>query len=136
MEEQSSNWNQGMGTNNPQYMQDLPKAKGTLVLGIVSLSVTVVCCFCYGSFFGFVLSLIGLLVGRSAMNTYHENPEAYSHSSYKKARIGNLLNIIALILSIIISTLLVILIYKGLNGELPPEFQQRWDEEMAKYDYD
>ena len=92
------NWNQGMHSNQGQVLQNIPNAKGSFVLGIISLCVSTICCCCYGSFAGFILSIIGLFLGRSAKRKYNESPAAYNPASFKKAKTGMVLNIIALII--------------------------------------
>lgn len=129
----NSSW---QSPNQMNYQVKVPNSNGSFVLGIIALCVSVICCICYGSFAGFILSVIGLFLGISAKRKYTENPEMYDPSSFKKAKAGVVLNLIALILSFIVSVILVVLIYQGLNGQLPDEFQEKFDESMRKYQYD
>lgn len=94
----NSNWNQGTNPNQDQFVQNTPNAKGSFALGIIALCISTICCFCYGSFAGLILSIIGLFLGISAKRKYNENPSAYNPSSFKKAKTGTILNILFLFL--------------------------------------
>jgi len=87
----------------------LPNATASLVLGIVSI----VMCWCYGVV-GFILGIIGLVLGNKAIATYKQFPGAYSESSLKNANAGRICSIIGLILGAL--SLIVIIIYVAVVG--------------------
>ncbi|MGV7106784.1 CCC motif membrane protein [Flavobacterium sp. U410] len=74
--------------------QKLPNATGVLILGIVSLFG---CC-CYG-ILGIILGIIALILAAKDTRLYNENPELYSN--YNNLKVGKILAIIGLIISII-----------------------------------
>jgi hypothetical protein len=74
--------------------QKLPNATGVLILGIVSLFG---CC-CYG-ILGIISGIIALILAAKDTRLYNENPELYSN--YNNLKVGKILAIIGLIISII-----------------------------------
>lgn len=74
--------------------QKLPNATGVLILGIVSLFG---CC-CYG-ILGIISGIIALILAAKDTRLYNENPELYSN--YSNLKVGKILAIIGLIISII-----------------------------------
>jgi hypothetical protein len=77
---------------NQQKPVFLPHSIAILVNGIVSIVV-----FCY---FGWITSIISLVLFNKAKKLYDENPGNYSVSSYNMAKSGRTCAIIGLILSI------------------------------------
>ena len=74
--------------------EDLPNHVGILVLGIVSI----VTCWCYG-IIGVILGTISLIMASKAQQLYMEDPERYTHSSYKNMNAGKVTAIVGLALS-------------------------------------
>jgi len=74
---------------------ELPGARSSLVLGILSISM----CYCWG-IVGLVLSIIGLSSGVKAINAYSANPGVYTEGSLKNANSGKVCSIIGLVLSL------------------------------------
>ncbi len=72
--------------------QKLPNATAVLVLGILSI----VSCCCAG-IFGFIFSVIALLLAKKDMKLYKENPDQYSN--YSNLNTGRIIAIIGLVLS-------------------------------------
>jgi len=75
---------------------EIPGAKTSLVLGILSISM----CYCWG-LVGLVLSIIGLSSGVKAISAYAAQPDAYTEGSLKDANSGKTCSIIGLILSVL-----------------------------------
>ena len=73
--------------------QSVPNATAALVLGILGL---VLNC-CYGA--GFLLSLIGLILGVKGKKLYKANPEQYSKKSYSNLNAGYICSLIGVILA-------------------------------------
>lgn len=74
--------------------QKLPNATAVLILGIVSLFG---CC-CYG-ILGLISGAIALVLASKDTQLYNENPDLYSN--YNNLKIGKILAIIGLIISVI-----------------------------------
>lgn len=72
--------------------QKLPNATAVLVLGILSL----VSCCCFG-IFGFIFSVIALLLAKKDLKLYQENPQNYTN--YSNLKTGRIIAIIGLVLS-------------------------------------
>lgn len=72
--------------------QSLPNATAVLVLGILSL---VLNC-CYGA--GFILGIIGLILGGKGKKLYKANPEQYLKKSYSNLNAGYICSLISVIL--------------------------------------
>lgn len=132
----SSNWNQGNSFNQPYSMTDVPNAKGAMILGIISICVSILCCWCYGYVLGLILSVIGFFLGAGAVRKYNENPEAYTEKSFRKAKTWRTINLIMIILNLIVTAVIIVFIYLGLTEQLPPEMQDAFEDSMRKYDFD
>ena len=78
---------------NVPFLQPLPNATASLVLGIISI----VMCWCYGVL-GLILGIIGLVLGNKAATLYKQSPGTYSEASFKNANAGKICSIIGLIL--------------------------------------
>jgi|GEM_PF-4547736 len=130
MENQYNNSNAGMPEHS--ILPPVPNSNGAFVLGILSLISTTVLCICYGFIVGLILSIIGLVLSGSARREYDARPGTYDPKSYQKAKTGRLLNMIGLIISILMTIVMGTLIYMGLNGQLPPEFQEGFDRGMNR----
>lgn len=85
---------------NPKKPVLLPGSIAILVCGIVSIVVL-----CY---FGWIMSIISLVLFNKAKKLYDENPGKYSEQSYKMATSGRTCAIIGLILSIIATVFWII----------------------------
>lgn len=82
--------------------QQLPNATGALVLGILSL----VFAFCY-AIPGLIMGIIGMILGKKAIEIYEANPQMYNESHYNNAKAGRICSIIGVILA---SVLVVVFI--------------------------
>lgn len=114
--------------NKPQ--QNVPNSNGAFVLGILSLVFSTILWCCYGSFIGLILSIIGLVLGNGAKSRYNADPSAYTEASYRKAKTGVTLNLIGLIISVIGAGCIIAFVVAGLNGNLPPQFQEAFEKGM------
>ena len=94
-------------TTNLAVQPQLPNSTAALVLGIISI-VSLCCC----TFVGFVLGIIGLVLGNKAVAMYVQMPGVYSEASYKNANAGKICSIIGLVLNGI-SVLLVAIFWSG-----------------------
>jgi hypothetical protein len=75
----------------------IPNSQGILILGIFSL-VTTFCCGGIG-FVGLVLGIIAVVMSTKAMDTYQQNPKAYSESSLKNVNGGRICGIIGIVVN-------------------------------------
>lgn len=114
--------------NKPQ--QNVPNSNGAFVLGILSLVATTVLCICHGYIIGIILGVIGLVLGVGAKKRYALNPEDYTEQSFRKAKTGVILNLIGLIISVIGAACIIAFLVAGFNGNLPPQFQEGFDNAM------
>lgn len=88
--------------------QSVPNATAALVLGILGL---VLNC-CYGA--GFLLSLIGLILGVKGKKLYKANPEQYSKKSYSNLNAGYICSLIGVILGgLYVAFLIVYIVILG-----------------------
>ncbi|MGK0391546.1 MAG: hypothetical protein ACI94Y_004313 [Maribacter sp.] len=78
-----------------QSQQKLPNAQAAFILGILSIFPGCFCCI------GFILGIIGLILGNTAVKEYEANPERYYESDYKSAKNGKTLSIVGLALTVI-----------------------------------
>ena len=83
--------------------QKLQNSTLILVLGIISL---IGCC-CYG-LLGLIAGIITLILAKKATDIYSENPEAYS--GFQNVKVGRVLAIIGLVLSVLYLILIIWLI--------------------------
>jgi hypothetical protein len=84
-----------------QFKRELPNAQMVLILGIASLILDVICGCCYGGVFGWVVGLIGWIMGNRAIKEYESNPSAFTPQSYNQAKNGKLMSMIGLILGLV-----------------------------------
>jgi len=88
-----------------------------MTLGIIALVIVVLGCCCgFFSIIAVALSIIGLVSANKSLRAYNENPDVYAIQSYKNVSTAKILNLIALILSSIIT--LVYLAYFVIYGAL------------------
>jgi hypothetical protein len=71
------------GNNMKSNAEDLPNATATLVLGILSIVVCVVC------------GIVALVISNKDIAMYKANPELYTESSYNNIKAGRLCAIIS-----------------------------------------
>tara|TARA_R100000935_G_C2830179_1_gene164591 strand:- start:21 stop:353 length:333 start_codon:yes stop_codon:yes gene_type:complete len=104
--------------------QELPNATLILILGILSI---VGCC-CYG-IIGVVFAIITLILAKKAMEIYNANPEMYM--GYQNVKIGRILAIIGLVLSILFLLTIIgaLIFYGGMDGL--EEFQREMMEQQG-----
>jgi len=99
------------GNKHPYEGQKLPADPLALTLGIVSLVIFLVLCWCYGvvAIITLILGIIGLIQANRSLKTYRSNPDKYSQSSLRSVENGRVLNIISLVLSGIVTLALIII---------------------------
>lgn len=111
----------------PDQGEKLPGDPIAITLGIVSLVVFFIGCWCYGiiAIFTLILSIIGLVIANKSIKLYRSDPNKYSQSSEKSVGIAKIINIIGVSLSSLVCfILLVVIIFFGsifvaaMNGEL------------------
>ena len=90
---------------NTQPLLTLPNSTAALVLGIISIA-SLCCC----AIIGFILSIIGLVLGVNAVALYKQSPEIYTSASYQNANAGKVCSIIGLILSFL--TIFLVIIFR------------------------
>ena len=76
---------------------DLPEAKASQIMGI--LSVVLTCC--GFAVVAFILGILGMNKGRKAVRMYEMNPGYYTLRSYNQAKTGKLMGTIGLVLGIV-----------------------------------
>lgn len=84
----------------PSPPQRLPNATLVLVLGIISI----ITCICYGQ--GLLLGIVNLFLARNTSRMYHAEPERYT--GHGDVKVGRILSIIGIILSILFLAAIVI----------------------------
>jgi hypothetical protein len=125
----------------------LPADPLSIILGIIALVIIIGGCCCYGipAIISLVLSIIGLVSANRSLTEYDANPEAYSHQSRSNVATARVINIIALIISSIVTLIMIgfIILYGsllsfGMFDNYDYEFNNRnWDEEeQTDYEYD
>jgi hypothetical protein len=116
----------GFGDQFNQNFNKLPADPLALTLGIISLVLFLIGCWCYGivGIVTLIISIIGLVNANKSLKIYEANPDQYAPSSYKNVNTGKILNIIAVILSAIACVAVIIIaIFFGaifasaMNGE-------------------
>ena len=83
--------------SSPVYRAPIPNSQGILILGIFSL-VTTFCCLGTG-FIGLVLGIVAVVMSSKAIETYQQNPQAYSEGSFKNVNGGRICGIIGIIVN-------------------------------------
>lgn len=99
--------------------QNLPGANTVLVLGILSVIGTLVCCGPFGAIF----SIIALIQAKTSNKLYLENPELYS--DYSLLKTGKVLAYIGLVLALIM--LVLAIVYFGFIMTLIASGSGDWD---------
>jgi len=104
--------------------QELPNATLILILGILSI---LGCC-CYG-IVGAIFGIITLVLAKKAMDIYNANPEMYL--GYQNVKIGRILAIIGLVLSVLFLLTFIgaLIFYGGMEGL--EEFQREMMEQQG-----
>jgi hypothetical protein len=102
----------GFGDSFNQNRNKLPADPLALTLGIISLVLFLIGCWCYGliGIITLIMSIIGLVAANKSVKLYNANPDQYAHSSYKNVSTGKILNIIALVLSAIACLFVIIIV--------------------------
>ncbi len=121
----NANWTPPDSYNQLNGQQDVPNSMGAFVLGIVAICLSPICC-CYGNFIAIILSIIGLILASMGIKEYNANPGKFSEKSFKKAKTGRLLSIIALVVGLLITIVFVVLIAIGSS---PTDYEEL----MRKY---
>ncbi|MFK7781885.1 CCC motif membrane protein, partial [Psychroserpens sp.] len=84
----------------------LPADPTALILGIIALLVSFAGCCCgIFAFIPLILSIIGLVMANKSLKEYKLNPENYAHQSNTNVSTAKVLNIIALVISSIVTVL-------------------------------
>lgn len=97
-------YNSNPGTNT--FREDLPNATAVLVLGILSII--------FAGLIGIILAIIALNMSGNARSLYHNNPDAYTDTSYSKVNAGRICAIVGLCLvAVLVSVILAIVIFTG-----------------------
>ena len=96
----------------PVIKVPIPQSQGILILGIFSL----VTAFCCGGilFAGLILGIIAVVMSSKAIETYEQNPKAYTEASFKNVNGGRICGIIGIVVNGII--ILFGLIYLFIAG--------------------
>ena len=98
----------------------LPNATLVLVLGILSL----ITCICYGQ--GLILGIVNLFLARNTSRMYHAEPERYT--GHGDVKLGRILSIIGIILSILFLAAIVVSIFM-----IDPSYLERLMEENPAF---
>jgi len=83
---------------NSNFKPDAPNAMAVLILGIISLVLTLITCGVGG---GVVTGIIGLVLGSGANKKIAETPDAFAETSVKNVKTGKTMSLIGLIVSAI-----------------------------------
>lgn len=78
----------------------LPNAGGILAMGIMSIV--------FAGGIGIILGIIALSMSGAALNKYRENPDKYTHSSYKNANAGKICSIIGISLAAFVIIIVIL----------------------------
>jgi nitrogen fixation-related uncharacterized protein len=143
-QQQFQNQNQG-NYQFPHQGDKLPGDPIAITLGIISLVVFLIGCWCYGviAIFTLIISIIGLVVANKSMRLYKSDPSRYSQSTERSVSIGKILNIIGVVISgIVCLFLMILLLFFGslfwglMNGEYKDfeDFNNRNNESIFDYD--
>ncbi len=92
-----TNQNAEKPAETPVVRVPIPSSQGILILGIFSL-VTTFCCGGIG-FVGLALGIIAVVMSSKAIETYQQNPKAYSESSLKNVNAGRICGIIGIVVN-------------------------------------
>jgi len=101
----------------PVVRVPIPQSQSILILGIFSL-VTTFCCGGLG-FVGLVLGIIAVVLSTKAMDTYQQNPKAYTEGSLKNVNGGRICGIIGIVVNgvlIVVGIVYLILVGAGLTA--------------------
>ena len=104
--------------------QKLPKAQGSLILGISSIVSIFCCCFIPGP--GIILGLIGMNSAKQAKATYEENPDMYT--GINNANTGAIISKIGLILGIL---MLIWVVYRLTTMDMD-QFMEQYKEALEQ----
>ena len=126
----------------------LPADPTAMILGIIALVLSFAGCCCgIFAFIPLVLSIIGLVMANKSLKEFQLNSENYVHQSRSNVSTAKILNIVALILSSIVTlfylayfmiygALLSTAIMEGYNMEKNgDDFDFEWENDSI-YDYD
>ncbi len=114
--ENSSSKENNYGNKHPYEGQKLPGDPLALTLGIVSLVIFLVLCWCYGvvAIITLILGIIGLIQANRSLKLYRQNPDKYSQTTLRSVQNGRILNMISVILSsIVVFAMLILAIFFG-----------------------
>lgn len=96
--------NRDLLSNNQLYRQPLPNATATLVLGILSIVVCMVC------------GIIALLISNKEVDMYKANPDFYDAASYNNLKAGRICAIIGIIIQSLFFLLYIAIIAFAIYG--------------------
>lgn len=127
-QQQFQNQNQNQGNYQFPYQgEKLAGDPSSITLGIISLVLFFVGCWCYGlvAIITLILSIIGLIIANRSLKVYNSDPSKYSQSSFKSVNIGKIINIVGVAISgLVCFVILIVAIFFGsilmaaVNGEL------------------
>ncbi|MFT5626826.1 MAG: hypothetical protein ACJA1H_002689 [Glaciecola sp.] len=106
-----------------------------LILGIVAIIISIAGC-CCGVFaiVPVILSIIGLVIANRSLQEYNVNPEAYDANSRSNVSTAKILNIIALVISSLV-TLFYIAYFMIYGAFLSEIFKQAYDAQKNGENY-
>lgn len=96
--------NSDLLSDNRLYRQPLPNATATLVLGILSIVVCMVC------------GIVALLISNKEVDMYKANPDFYDAASYNNLKAGRICAIIGIIMQSLFFLLYIAIIAFAIYG--------------------
>lgn len=89
----------------------LPNASASLILGILSLVLSLVLwCFFYAEIVPLILGIIGLVLSGKDKRLYTAAPELYSRSSLSTSNAGKVCSIIAVCISTLVLVIFILIV--------------------------
>lgn len=99
------------------HQNKLPADSNAMILGIIALVLALTGCCCgLLSLVAVALSIVGLVIANRSLRDYTDNPENYSPQSRSNVYTAKILNIIALVISSLIT--LIMLLYFAIYGAI------------------
>ncbi len=110
-----------------EFRRQLPNATTALILGILSIVITLCCFFMWGNFIGIVLGVSALIISQRDVRMYRESPEVFT--DYGNLKTGRITAVIGIILSVIITLYFIIsLFYVGIGrSEIMDELLKEYE---------
>ena len=114
----NTNWTPPATGTGTQGGQELPNAKSGFTMGLVGLIMSFFCCCGLISIVGLVLSIMGFMKTKEAIQLYESNPGMYDEASYKKAKTGKTLALIGLIIAAVSTIWFILSYFLQLGGDM------------------